>query len=172
MDEIIYSHLNPEEREAYETWAKENFKRAVKNIFESLKKDGVAILQFGHEGQLQKLWDLIKDTLEEAQFQAYKSKVNFPLYYPTEEDIKDAFLEAGFTDNNIEVDGFNQDLTEETPEQITEFLKAFTRPGFSTFFKPEDLEDFYASIQKRMSETDVDEFRRDQWHRTLIKAKK
>lgn len=172
MNEIIYTHLNPEERERYESWAKDNFKKAIKNIFDSLSKGGIAVLQFGHEGQLQKLWDLIRDTLDEERFKGYKSNVNFPLYYPTTEDIKNAFEEAGFNEENIDINEFNQDLTEESPEAITEFLKAFTKPGFSTFFDQNDLEDFYSSIRKKLSELDVDDFRRDQWHRTLIKVKK
>ena len=170
MSEVIYSQLPPEERERYEVWALNNFKIALKNIHNSLKKEGIAVLQFGHEGQLQKLWDLIRDTLSEAQFEGYKSKVNFPLYYPTEEDIIKCLSseEVGFI--NIEVDAFNQDLTEETPESIVEFLQAFTRPSFSTFFKPDDLKSFYSRIEAKLTSLKIDEFRKDQWHRTLIKA--
>jgi SAM-dependent methyltransferase len=168
MSEIIYSQLPLEERERYESWAFNNFKNALKNIHNCLKKGGVAVLQFGHEGQLQKLWDLIRDTLCEAQFEGYKSKVNFPLYYPTEKNIEISLLEAGFT--YIKVDAFNQDLTEDSSESITEFLQAFTKPGFSTFFEPDDLNDFYSIIKAKLTRLKIDDFRKDQWHRTLIKA--
>ncbi|MEK8015755.1 MAG: class I SAM-dependent methyltransferase [Candidatus Parabeggiatoa sp.] len=168
MSEIIYSQLPPEERERYESWALNHFKKALKNIHNSLKKGGVAVLQFGHEGQLQNLWDLIRYTLCEAQFEGYKSKVNFPLYYPTEKNIEFLLSEVGFT--NIKVDAFNQDLTEETSESITAFLAAFTKQGFSTFFKPDDLNDFYSRINAKLTRLKIDDFRKDQWHRTLIKA--
>lgn len=172
MSEIIYSQLPSEEREKYEKWALENFRKSIKNIFISLKKDGVAVLQFGHEGQLQKLWDLIRDVLNEEKFQTYKSKVSFPLYYPSLEDIKDALLEAGFSEKNIEVNSFNQDLTEDKPESISGFLQAFSRPGFSKFFKSEDLDAFYARIEEKLGQSDIDEFRKNQWCRTLVNLKK
>lgn len=172
MSEIIYSQLPPEEKERYESWALENFKTAMKNIYESLKEGGIAVLQFGHEGQLQKSWDLIRNTLNEKQFKNYKSKVNYPLYCPTEKNIKDSLLGAGFLDGNIEINGFNQDLTENTPESIAGFFEAVSRPNFSTFFKPDDLDKFYTTIKEKLAKLNIDEFRKDQWHRTLIKAKK
>lgn len=172
MSEIIYSQLPSEERAKYEEWALKNFRKAMDNIFISLKKDGVAVLQFGHEGQLQKLWDLIRDVLNEERFQTYKSKVSFPLYYPSLDSIKAALLEAGFSKENMEINSFNQDLTEDKPESISAFLQAFSRPGFSKFFNPEDLNAFYSRIEEKLGQMDINEFRKDQWCRTLIKLKK
>lgn len=172
MSEVIYSQLPKEEKEKYESWALENFNKAMQNIFDSLKKDGIAVLQFGHEGQLQKLWDIVKETLEEEQFKNYKSEVNFPLYYPKLESIYNTLLETGFDQKNISIKSFNQDLTESTPESISGFLQAFSRPGFSQFFKKEDLDAFYNRIEEKLRNMNVDDFRKNEWHRTLIELKK
>ncbi|MFA6273723.1 MAG: class I SAM-dependent methyltransferase [Candidatus Paceibacterota bacterium] len=172
MSEIIYSQLPEEEKKRYEVWALSNFKNAIGNIYNTLKQEGVAVLQFGHEGQLQKLWDLIRDVLSEEKFKNYKDKVNFPLFYPKLEDIQKILTEVGFKTENIELNSFNQDLTEKTPEEISGFLQAFSRPGFSKFFKEEDLNDFYTQIENKLKNMNIDEFRKDQWGRTLIKIKK
>jgi SAM-dependent methyltransferase len=172
MSEIIYSQLPEEEKKKYEVWALENFKNAIKNIYDALKKDGIATLQFGHDGQLQKLWDLIKNVLNEEKFVKYKDKVNFPLFYPKIEDIKRIFSEVGFESEKTEVESFNQDLTEKTPEAISGFLQAFSRPGFSKFFSEKDLNSFYFEIENQLKNLNIDEFIKDQWHRTLIKTKK
>jgi SAM-dependent methyltransferase len=172
MSEIIYSQLPEEEKKQYETWALENFKTAMQNVHDALKEGGIAVLQFGHEGQLQKLWDLIKDTLDEEKFKDYKSKVNFPLFYPKVEDIQKTIADVGFKPENVELDAFNQDLTEKTPEEISGFLQAFSRPGFSKFFSEEDLNDFYTQIENKLKNMNIDEFRKDQWCRTLVNLKK
>ena len=172
MSEIIYSQLPAGEREQYERQALMNFKLALANIFSSLKEGGIAVLQFGHEGQLQKLWDLVRDTLNEELFRKYKPSVNFPLFYPTVEDIEESLHQAGFTPENISIQSFDQDLTEDTPVAIASFLSAFTRPGFSQFFSQEDLDAFYKKIEERLGAMDLAEFRKGQWHRTLLRLKK
>jgi SAM-dependent methyltransferase len=172
MSEIIYSQLPEGEKKKYEFWALENFKNAIKNIFNSLKENGIVILQFGHEGQLQELWNLISETLNEEKFNKYKNKVSFPLFYPKLEDIRKIIIDVGFKTENIQIDSFNQNLTENTSETITKFLEAFSRPGFSQFFKKEDLNAFYSRIEEKLKNMNIDEFRKDQWHRTLIKLKK
>lgn len=171
-EEIIYTHLSEEEKEKYENWALENFKKSLENIYDSLKEEGVAVLQFGHEGQLQKLWDLIKETLEKNNFTEYKKEINFPLYYPSLDKIQETLNEVGFKDENVEITDFNQDLAEETPEEIAEFLRAFTEPSFKQIFDEKDLEKFYNALRKELENLDIENFRKDQWHRTLIKLKK
>ncbi|MCB1157699.1 MAG: methyltransferase domain-containing protein [Leptospiraceae bacterium] len=172
MDEIIYSHLSGQEKEKYKSWAIGNFTKAIQNIYRVLKKDGIVVVQFGHEGQLQKLWDLIQEVLNEAKFQKYKAKINFPLYYPAEDEIIHAFVQAGFNKGKIEKKSFNQELTEDNPKDITGFLRAFTKPGFKAFFASEDLKLFYSTVRNKLSQMDLNEFRKDQWHRTLIKVRK
>lgn len=172
MSEIIYSQLPQEEKSKYEEWALKNFKDAIENIHSTLKENGIATLQFGHEGQLQKLWDLIRDTLNEEEFKGYKNKVSFPLFYPKLEDVQKILTDIGFKTENIQIDSFNQDLTEKTPEAISGFLQAFSRSGFSQFFTGEDLNAFYSKVEEKLKDMDIDEFRKDEWHRTLIKVKK
>ena len=168
MSEIIYFQLPLEERQRYELWALKNFKKALTNIHNSLRNGGIAVLQFGHEGQLQKLWDVVGETISETQFAEYKYPVNFPLYYPDKNNLNTILSEVGFT--NITVKVFKQNLTEKTPESIVSFLKAFTQPRFSKLFNPDDLNQFYSKINLKLAEKNLDEFRKNQWHRTLIKA--
>ncbi len=172
MSEIIYTQLPPEEKTKYEVWAMTNFQKSTREIHEALKPGGVAVVQFGHEGQLKKLWNVIQSVLQKEPFVPYKSQVNFPLFYPTIEQIRTVFAAAGFPSASTEVHAFTQDMTEETPETISGFLQAFTRPGFSRIFPPEQLEDFYHQIEAVLSRTDLTTFRKDQWHRTLIGATK
>lgn len=172
MSEIIYSQLPEKEKKEHENCALNNFKISMQNVHDVLKENGIAVLQFGHEGQLQKLWDLIRDVLDEEKFKKYKDKVNFPLFYPKIEDIKKTLTEVGFKPENTQIEAFNQELTEKTPEGISGFLQAFSRPGFSKFFSEEDLNDFYVQIENKLKNMNLDEFRKDQWHRTLLNLKK
>lgn len=173
LDEIIYSQLPTAEKENYRKWALENFQKAIKEVFTALKEDGIAILQFGHEGQLEKLFNLIRDTLNEERFRKYKSGINIPLYYPTLEEIKASFRDAGFSEKNVEINAFNQDLVESTPKSVVQFYEAVSRPNFLRVFESEEETDaFYQRMEARLSEMDMDEFRKDQWHRTIVKTKK
>lgn len=172
MTEIIYRKLPPEERAKYEEWALNNFKLAMRNIHTFLKESGVAVLQFGHEGQLDKLWDLVSEILNSPEFIQFKDKVHFPLFYPKVEDINSALIEAGFSPDKIDINTFNQDLTEDSSEAIANFFAAFTRPGFSQFFDPAKLNEFYKKIKEGVERVGVAEFRKDQWHRTLIRAER
>src|SRR5258708_6877386 len=112
MSDIIYMYLGAEEREQYEEHALQNFKITLRNIHESMKDGAIAVLQFGHEGQIQKLWDLVHEIFDEPPFKEYKHKVNFPVYHPSVGNIYSSLKEVGFAKENINIKVFPQDLTE------------------------------------------------------------
>lgn len=172
MTEIIYAHLNAEQKAAYIQWAMKNFETAIGNINGALSENGVAVVQFGHEGQLEKLWQLIRDILDKPEFAEYKSAMNFPLFYPTLQQIKDTFTSAGFKEDKLEITPFNHDLTEDTPEKITGFLRAFSEPALKNVMDEQTIESFYNEIQSTLANTDINDFRKEAWHRTLVTAKK
>lgn len=172
MDEIIYTHLSGEEKERYIAWAMRNFETAIQNIYNSLANNGVAVLQFGHEGQLENLWKLISDVLADMpEYARYKSSINFPLFYPSLQQIQDVLKTVGFKKGDIEIDSFSQDLTEDTADEITAFLRAFSEPALRQVMG-DGVESFYAQIKQRLENMDLDTFRGNAWHRTLIVAQK
>jgi len=172
MDEIIYSHLDPGRKEQYIQWAMQNFKTALQNIFDSLADNGVAVLQFGNEGQLSALWRLIRDVLNQTGFSGYKPSISFPLFYPTLDQMGEAVKDAGFRDADIGIEAFNQDLTENTPEVITAFLRAFSEPALRREMDEDVVAAFYSAVSQKLANTDLDAFRKDAWHRTLVTLKK
>ena len=172
MSKIFYSYLEPEEKEKYELFALQNLKIVLRNIYESLNKGGIAVLQFGHKGNLKKHWDVIYGVFNEYPFKEYMGKINFPLYHLSVEQIHDKLKEAGFTEENININAFEQDLTEDTPAAITNLHKAVSLPGYSRVFPPSILQAFYQKMEDKLNGIDMNEFRKKQWQRTLIKLKK
>lgn len=148
MSEIVYSHLDEELRAEYEIWAVLNLEIVLRNIHHSLSSDGVAVLQFGREGQLGSLWKLVKEVLEQPQFLSSKRAINFPLFYPNLKQITSALQRVGFQgEDKIEVDAFNQDLVEDTPGEIAAFFRAFSESAFRRVMDEQTLEAFYAEFK-------------------------
>ncbi|MDQ6843936.1 MAG: methyltransferase domain-containing protein, partial [Bacteroidota bacterium] len=114
MSDIMYMYLGSEEKTRYEAEALQNFKTTLKNIYRAMKDGAIAILQFGHEGQIQKLWDLVHDIFGEPPFNEYKHKVNFPVYHPSVENIYSSLKEVGFREESIDIKVFPEDLKEDT----------------------------------------------------------
>jgi SAM-dependent methyltransferase len=172
MSDVIYTHLGSEERAQYEVQALQNFKTALRNIYGSMKDGSIAVIQFGHEGQIQKLWDLVHEIFDESPFKEYKHKVNFPVYHPSVENIYSSLKEVGFVEENIDIKVFAEDLTEGTPLAITNFFRGFTGPGLSQFFAQNDVEAFYKKIEEKLNNIDMNEFRKGQLRTALIKLRK
>ncbi|HEV8083110.1 MAG TPA: methyltransferase domain-containing protein [Chitinophagaceae bacterium] len=172
MSDIMYMYLGSAERAQYEAQALQNFKTTLKNIHESMKDGAIAVLQFGHEGQIQKLWDLVYGIFDESPFKEYKEKVNFPVYHPSVENIYSFLKEVGFAEENINIKTFSEDLKEDTALAITNFFRGFTEPGIGQFFTQTNVEAFYKKIEEKLNEIDIDEFRKGLLCSTLIKLKK
>jgi SAM-dependent methyltransferase len=169
----IYNDLMPTaEKEKYQTWALKNLSCVFKNIFESLHDDGIAVLQFGHEGQLKNLWGLIYSLFHDAAFKEYIPKINFPVYHPSIDNIHSALKRAGFPGRITEIIAYEEDFSEDSPLAITNFFKAVSKPGFSQFMNSDTLKSFYNKMEEKLQNIDLKEFRKNQWHRTIIKLKK
>lgn len=172
MSKIFYAYLEPPEKERYELFALQNLEIALKNIYDSLQNGAIAVLQFGHKDNLRKHWDIIYGVFNEHPFSEYMDKINFPIYHLSTELIYEALLKAGFTKNNININAFEQDLTEDTPAAITNLHRAVSQPGYSLVMPPDILEAFYKRFEEKLNDIDMDLFRKNQWQRTLIKLKK
>jgi SAM-dependent methyltransferase len=172
MNQIHNDLLTTAEKEKYQNWALKNLSCAFKNISESLENDGIAVLQFGHEGQLKNLWGLIYSLFHETAFKEYIPQINFPVYHPSPDDIQSALKSAGFPGRLTEIITYEEDLSEDSPPAITNFFKAVSKPGFSQFMNSNTLESFYNKMEEKLENTDLKEFRKNQWHRTIIKLKK
>ncbi len=169
---IFYAYLPFAEREKYELFAMQNLENALRSIHESLKPGGIAVLQFGHAGSMKKHWDVIYEVFNKEPFKQYMDKINIPLYYLSIEQIRNALLKAGFTKENININSFTQDLTEDTPAAITNLHRAVSQHGYSQVFNPNLLEAFYKRMEEKLNDKEINSYRKDQWHRTLIKLKK
>jgi SAM-dependent methyltransferase len=172
MSKMMFSYLDSPEKENYDRFALQNLETAFRNVYGSLKTGGIGVFQFGHKGQIKKLWDLVYDIFNEDAFKEYVSKINFPVYHPTVEDILNALITAGFLRENIEINAYPQDLMEESPSAVTAFYKAFSQPGLSQYLPPDILYHFYKRMEDRFNNIDMVEFRKNLLHRTLVKVRK
>jgi|SRR5450432_12749 len=169
MNQLNYEYMRPERKEKYETWALQNLKNALRNIYDTMQDNAIAVLQFGHEGQLKNIWGLIYEIFHETAFKKYISKINFPVYQPSVENILFALKKAGFAEQHIEINAYTEDLNEDTPLSITKFFKAVSQAGFSQHMTPDVLVAFYKRMEDKLQDMNLKEFRDNQWHRTLIK---
>jgi SAM-dependent methyltransferase len=172
MSKIFFSYLDAEEKEKCELHALQNLETALKNIYESLQDGGIAVLQFAHEGNMQKHWDVIYSVFNEQPFNEYMNKINVPLCHLSIKQIHNALLKAGFAKENININAFEQDLAEDNATAITNLHRAVSQGGYSKVFPSKILEAFYKRVEEKLSSMDINEFRKNQWHRTLIKLKK
>lgn len=172
MSKIYFSYLDVEEKEKYELHALQNLETALKNIYESLQDGGIAVLQFGHQGSVGKHWDVIYSVFNEEPFNKFMDKINIPLYYLSTEQIYNTLLKAGFTKENIDINAFKQDMPEDNATAITNLHKAVSKEGYSKVMSPNITAAFYKRMEEKLSNMDINEFRKNQWHRTLIKLKK
>jgi len=172
MNQINNDLMTTGEKEKYQNWALNNLTCVFKNIFESLQDDGIAVLQFGHEGQLKNLWGLIYDLFRGAAFKEYTSKINFPVYHPSIDNIQSALKKAGFSGRLTEIIAYEEDFSEDSPRAITNFFKAVSQPGFSQFMNYDTLTSFYNKMEEKLESINLKEFRKNQWHRTIIKLQK
>jgi SAM-dependent methyltransferase len=172
MSNVMYSYLDSKERAKYETWALKNFKAALVNIYNAMNRGAIAVIQFGREGQIQKLWDLVNKIFDEQPFREYRNKVNFPVYHPSVANMYSSLEESGFAKDTIEINVLAEDLAEDTSSSITRFLRGFTGPGISQFFDQKKVELFYNSIEEKLRRIDINEFRKGLLLTTIIKLKK
>jgi len=172
MSKMMFSYLDKLEKENYERFALQNLQTAFRNVYGSLKSGGIGVFQFGHQGQIKKLWDLVYDIFHEDAFEEYAGKINFPVYHPRVEDILNALITVGFLRENIEINAYPQDLTEESPSAVTAFYRAFSQPGLSQYLPTDILDQFYNRMEERFNNMDMVVFRKDLMHRTFIKVRK
>ncbi len=172
MSDIMYMYLGYEERAQFELQALQNFKITMRNIHEAMNDGGIAVLQFGQERQIEKLWDLVHEIFNHSPFKEFKSKVNFPVYHPSVENIYSSLKEAGFAEENINLKTFAEDLEEDTALDVTNFFRGFTEPGIRQFFTQNNVDVFYKKIEYELNNTNINEFRKGLLRSTLIKLKK
>jgi SAM-dependent methyltransferase len=172
MSKIYFAYLDTEEKEKYELHALHNLETAIKNIYESLQDGGIAVLQFGQAGNVQKHWDVIYSVFNESPFNKYMDKINIPLCFLSIKQIYSALIKAGFATENININAFDQDMTEDNAAAITNLHRAVSQEGYGKVFPPDILEAFYKRMEEKLSSIDINEFKKNQWHRTLIKLKK
>lgn len=159
----------PHRAEQIHLQALENWYTKFANVKEVLRPGGIAVLQFGHQGQLGKLWECIEGILQHPEFEAFKTNFAVPLHYPPIQDIQNLLTDLGFQD--ISITTVIRDLDEPDSTAIIGFVKGFldntlTESGMDQATK----ENFYQKLQSAIEEYGVDEFRKDQWHNTIVQV--
>ncbi|WP_053322588.1 methyltransferase domain-containing protein [Mariprofundus ferrooxydans] len=140
---------------------------SLSNLHQMTAANGYAVLQFGRKGQLDKLWQLVDDTLHAYGVSGVACELLFPLYYPDETDLFNCIHSAGFS--VVEAHLFQQSLSEKTATGITGFLRGFSEHGLQKILPSGQLDRFYQSIEDTLSRmNNLRNFRQGQWNRSIL----
>lgn len=166
---IIYYFFAQNLRREYENWGKNNYRQSLRNIWKLLRPGGAAFLQFGYSGQLLKVYGLINNVIEDL-YPDYLETVKFPLYYLQQEEIASLMDEAGFAIEYIEF--IERDLYENTPEQVTGYIKGFTSRYLQSVLGSHKAARFYRELQHRLENNSLKEITGKQMHEAVVIARR
>ncbi len=170
--ELYYGHMTGNERNEYEKIALEGFNRAVQNIFKALAPGGMAVLQFARKGQLHNLYNLVRDVLDTPDFSSYQEAIRIPVFYPSETQIHETFLKAGFLKHKLSVECLELDLAFEKSGDVANYFRSFTETQIRNAMGANGLERFFSKLKKEASSWGVQELKYGQWFPTFVTARK
>jgi len=153
----------------FSEWGNALLVQSLSNLRGMTKEHGIAVLQFGREGQLDKLWSVVEEVLSELDALSKFKGALFPLYYPDEESLFRCIRKSGYTVK--EALFFQEHLSEETAADIVGFFKGFSEPGLRKILPQERMEEFYNIMLLKIQNMDINEFRENQWNRSVLVLK-
>lgn len=166
---IVYYFLGDKERKNYSNFALRCYKKSFSNIHQVLKRNGVAVLQFGMHGQLMPMYELINNMFNE-KLSTYIGGFFLPLYYPTGKEIESICLEQEF--DIIRMDKVVRPLSENSTNEIIDFLKGFMLKSLIDCLDTENLNLFFDEIRKKISTRDLEIFKNRQWKHVILILRK
>jgi len=166
---IVYYFLGDKERKNYSNFALRCYKKSFANIHKALKRNGVAVLQFGMHGQLMPIYELINNIFNE-KLSTHMARYFLPLYYPTGKEIGSICLEEGF--EVICTDKVTRSLSETNTTEIISFLKGFMVKSLSNCLDNENINLFFDEMRINISKRDIEAFRNRQWKHVILVLRK
>jgi len=155
--------------EKFSKWGNLLLVKSLSNLRGMSKEHGIAVLQFGREGQLDKLWSVVEEVLSELGVSSKFEGALFPLYYPDEESLFYCVRKSGYSLE--EAHFFQENLFEETADDIVSFFKGFADPRLRMILSKEGVEEFYNMMLLKIQSMDINEFRKNQWNRSVLVLK-
>lgn len=150
----------------FQAWGDALLVKSLSNLRRMTKTNGVAVLQFGREGQLDALWNVVEEILVELGVSSAFNGALFPLYYPDETSLFQCVRKSGYT--VVEAHCFQEDLSEETAADIVSFFKGFSDPRLREILPSESVDIFYGMMHAKIESIGVQSFRKNQWRRSIL----
>jgi SAM-dependent methyltransferase len=122
---IHYYGFSAARRRAYARWALAARESAFRSLYRALKPGGVAALQFGRDGQLEKTYRGLNACVV-GLFPRRAPSIKFPVYYGPGRESSSAARKAGF--RVLLRREFVEDLKEKSPKEITAFVRGYAEP--------------------------------------------
>lgn len=162
------------ERSLYHKWAYNNLEQGLTNVYKLLTTNGVAVIQMGHYGQLQSLFDLMDELLNEQPFTDYKHLISMPLFYPTIDEFHELIQQSGFKPRDYCIRHGSRHFidpdSEKPAKAITNTLRAFTESAFSQVLSLSTVNHYFYCLQQELEQTDDihERYIYNQWRRTFL----
>ncbi|QHS23354.1 methyltransferase domain-containing protein [Virgibacillus sp. MSP4-1] len=171
MKQPAVSHyfLEKSVREQYEQWGMDHFRTSLANLYQHMTYGGYAFLQFGIQGQLRKIYHMLNQIITE-NFHEDSRPMFFPLFYPAWDDLQKLFNEIGFT--IISADLQNEDLVEETPAQVLDFVEGFTGDYFRKCLGNVKTGELYEKISSYLKKHSCSAITEEEWQHGIFILKK
>lgn len=162
---MIYYFFNKTLKTGYRRWALSCCRKSFVNIRRLLKRDGLAFLQFGLDGQLEPMYRVINRLMNEY---FYDKCLDFklPLYYPTQEEVVRLCEKCGF--EIVDMVNIREPLFEKKVKDILYFLKAFLENNLILLMGENDTKQLFRLIEKELTGMDLKEFIKDQWNHVIL----
>lgn len=128
-------------------WIKEK-EKVIKCVYNSLKKDGRFVAEFGGKNNIHRVQTALKDELRRAGF-TQNAGLN-TWFYPSVAEYTALLEEAGFTVNFVRY--FKRDTFLKDGDNIADWLEMFAKSFFNNVEDPEKVK-IIDKVQERLSKT-------------------
>lgn len=151
-----YYWFSPSGRGAFRRWAAGRRLRAFRFLARSLAPGGVAVLQFGLDGQLRKTHGALNRSVGGAR------KVKFPTYYGTAAEAVRLARRAGLRVR--ERTTLVEDLKERTSAEIAAFVRGYAEPRLEAALGKRRAREIFAELEKGLRPG----AREKEWRRLIL----
>lgn len=162
--EVLYSFFPDGLKNEYSRWGHKQQRRSFTALSRRMAPDGVAVLQFGLNGQLEAVYEMLEQCVRRCV--STSPGLPFHLYYNCEEGIRRLVRRAG-----LEIVFFEtavEDLAETNPRQFVDFAAGFTRTHLTTVLGEERAEAVLRLLREEASDAGAGAYAERQWRRLVL----